>query len=91
MEKHNKIQILKAVLYRLNLKSIDLAALTGKSKVTVSKWITGKSDIPEYVFLAILDYENKRYTQITGKLSTMPESMRERLEMSTGNISGDNR
>jgi hypothetical protein len=91
MEDYNKSEILKEALHRLNMKNTDLAALTGKHYMTVSKWITGKAKVPEYVFLSILDYENKRYNQITGKLATMPESMRERLEVATGNISGDNR
>lgn len=91
MEDYNKSEILKEALHRLNMKNTDLAALTGKHYMTVSKWITGKAKVPEYVFLAILDYENKRYHRITWKLATMPESMRERLEVATGNISGDNR
>lgn len=91
MEEYNKSEILKAALSRLSLKNSDLAALTGKSKVTVSKWITGKAEPPETAFLAILDYENRKYNQITGNLATMPESMRERLEVATRNISGDNR
>lgn len=91
MEEYNKSEILKAALIRLSLKNSDLAALTGKSKVTVSKWITGKAEPPETAFLAILDYENRKYNQITGNLATMPEAMRERLEVATRNISGDNR
>lgn len=89
MEDYNKTEILKEALHRLNMKNTDLAALTGKHYMTVSKWITGKAKIPEYVLLAILKHENKRYREITGKLEAMPEAMRERLKVATSNISAD--
>lgn len=82
----DKKKVLRESLERLKIKHKDLAAMLGVTPVTVSSWTSGKGNPPPEAFIYLLDYENRKYREITGNLATIGGEMAERLKIATGNI-----